>query len=276
MMHTRLPIPADARDDTAAQDAAEQVLAGLLEARTGQHLANRTWRVDAMLKPLLRERDLSGIDALVGQLLHGRDPGLADRILDMLLNQETSFFRDAPVFDAAADAMAAVVQPGRRPRVWSAACSAGQEPLSLAMILAERGIKADIVASDVSDGALARARAGRYSQFEIQRGLSVHRMVRWFVPAEANWAARPELLAQIAFRRVNLVADPAPAGRYDLILCRNVLMYLTPGARARAYATLASALRPGGLLVLGAGETVIGQTDAFVPSRDVRGYYQLA
>ena len=258
--------------------AAINVLASLLEARTGQRIAtNRAWRLDTALRPLLRQRGLDTPDQLVASLLDGSDPMLADRLIDALLNQESSFFRDAQVLDLAIDGLIATGTAERGVRIWSAGCSSGQEPLSIAMLCAEREgtlPRLEIVASDVSEGALARARAGRYSQFEIQRGLPVRRMVRWFDAAGADWAAKPELLGRVMYRRHNLVADPPPAGRFDLVLCRNVLMYLAPELRRGAFDRLASALRPSGLLVLGAGETVIGQTDAVQPSARWRGLYE--
>lgn len=265
----------DAADRAADRSsAAELMLASLLEARTGQKLGGRSWRIAPALKPLLRERGLDTIDALVTALLDGRDPDLSGRVLDALLNQESSFFRDAAVFDQVGELLAEMTGIGRRPRIWSAACSTGQEPLSVAMLASERDLRLDLVATDVSEGALGRARAGRYTQFEIQRGLSVHRMMRWFDGTDTEWTVRPELLNYISYRRCNLASDPPPSGRFDLVLCRNVLMYLTPEARAQAYARLAAALRAGGYLVLGAGETTIGQTEAFVPSRRYRGFYE--
>lgn len=252
------------------------VLAALLEARTGQQLAqDRAWRIDTALKPLLRQRGFDDLDALVRELLGGDDPILADRIVDALVNQETSFFRDAAMFEQVADALAGIAK-GRRVRIWSAACATGQEPLSLAMLLTERGIDFEMLATDVSDGALARARQGRYTQFEIQRGLPIRRMLRWFDAADAEWQAKPELMRRLQFRRLNLVGDPCPAGRYDLVLCRNVLLYLAPQQRSAVFDQLAAALRPGGSLVLGAGETVSGQTDAFIPSPRHRGLYEVS
>jgi chemotaxis protein methyltransferase CheR len=263
---------------TAPGRNAPGVLAALLEARTGQQLASdRAWRLDTSLKPLLRELGLDTLDQLVHDLLAGNDALLGDRIIDALLNQESSFFRDAAAFDLIDKALRELASD-RRARIWSAGCSTGQEPLSLAMLLAERADAPafEILATDVSEGALARARTGRFTQFEIQRGLPIRRMMRWFDAADPDWVAKPELMRHLSFRRVNLVADEPPAGRFDLVMCRNVLLYLAPAQREAVLDRLARALRPGGLLVLGAGETVIGQTSAFAPSARFRGLYEAA
>ncbi|USU09552.1 chemotaxis protein CheR [Sphingomonadaceae bacterium OTU29MARTA1] len=255
------------------------VFSALLEARTGQQIAAyRSWRIDTALKPLLRDRGLATLDQLVTLLLEGHDAAVGDQIVDALVNQETSFFRDAPVFDLIVEAVAAVEAEGRRARIWCAGCSTGQEPLSLAMLFAERaeGGKAmpEIVATDVSDAATARARAGRYTQFEIQRGLPIRRMMRWFDADGNDWVAKPELGKLIAVRRHNLVAERPPAGQFDVILCRNVLLYLSAQMKSDVFARFAGAMRGGGTLVLGAGETVIGQTRMFEPSRRLRGFYE--
>ena len=137
-----------------------------------------------------------------------------------------------------------------------------------------KAVSPEIVATDVSETALGRARSGRYSQFEIQRGLPVRRMMRWFDTVGNDWVAKSELVRQISFRKMNLVADPLPIGRFDVILCRNVLLYLSPALRRLVLDRLAEVARPGALLVLGAGETVIGQTEAFRPSPRFRGLYE--
>lgn len=254
------------------------VLAALLEARTGQQIADhRSWRLDTALQPLLRERGLGSLDELVALLMAGTDALIADRIVEALLNGESSFFRDQSLFDLIEQAMGEAARPGGL-RIWSAGCATGQEPLSLAMMFAERaeaggGPVPEIVATDVSQASLRRARAGRYNQFEIQRGLPIRRMMRWF-QGDGDWIADPALVAMVSYRRMNLVSDPPPAGRYDLILCRNVLLYLTGEAKQSVFSTLASALRPGGFLALGAGETVIGQTELFRPSARYRGLYE--
>jgi chemotaxis protein methyltransferase CheR len=254
------------------------VLSALLEARTGQQIAAyRSWRIDTALKPLLRERGFDTLDRLVTHLLEGHDTMIGDQIVDALVNQESSFFRDAPVFDMIVDAVEAAEAEGRRARIWCAGCSTGQEPLSLAMMFAERGTTMpEIVATDVSEAAIARARAGRYTQFEIQRGLPIRRMMRWFDAAGSDWVAKPELVKAVGFKRHNLVADRAPSGPFDVVLCRNVLLYLATPTKLEVFDRIAASLNPGGMLVLGAGETVIGQTRLFEPSKRFRGFYELA
>ncbi|MEH3159729.1 MAG: protein-glutamate O-methyltransferase CheR [Sphingomonas taxi] len=254
------------------------VFSALLEARTGQRIASyRSWRIDVALKPLLRARGIDTLDQLVTLLLDGQDAKIGDQIVDALLNQETSFFRDAPIFDLVVEAVTLAEARGRRPRIWCAGCSTGQEPLSLAMLFAERADDGppapEIVATDVSDAAVNRARAGRFNQFEIQRGLPIRRMMRWFDADGGDWLAKPELTRLVAFRRHNLVTDRPPAGTFDVVLCRNVLLYLSPEAKATTFDRFAGALRSGGTLVLGAGETVIGQTSQFEPSQRLRGFY---
>jgi chemotaxis protein methyltransferase CheR len=260
-----------------------EVIAATLEAHTGQRIAqNRMWRVETSLKPLLREHGLCSLDALANRLAEARDARLIGQVIDALLNQETSFFRDGGVLEEAVDAVLAMDfgTVRRRARIWSAGCSTGQEPLSLAILLSERlsqksGVFPEIQATDVSESAVARAQAGRYSQFEIQRGMPIRRMITWFDGNDEVWSAKAELIRRITYRRASLLDDP-PIGQFDLILCRNVLFYFSAEVRARAFARIAEVLRPGGLLALGAGETVIGQTRLLKPSAAHRGFYERA
>ncbi|WP_454279649.1 CheR family methyltransferase [Sphingomonas sp. Marseille-Q8236] len=265
----------------AASGQALTVLAALLEARTGQQIAShRSARVDTVLVPLMRERRFDTLDQLVSAVLDGRDPSLAGRVVDALVNGETSFFRDPHVFDQILTVVAEVERAGRRPRIWCAGCSSGQEPLSIAMLFAERqqgsGLPMpEIVATDVSDAALARARSGCFTQFEVQRGLPIRYLVRWFEGRPGSeWVVRPELLRHISFRQMNLVTDPVTGGPFDLVLCRNVMLYLSPEAKRRAFQTIANAMRPSAGLILGAGETVIGQTELFQLAPIGRGVYE--
>lgn len=269
---------------SASTQAAIRVLSGLIEARTGQHLsAARNWRIESSLKPVLRDTGLPSLEALVGQLVSGRNEALTAKVVNALLNNETSFFRDATVFEQidrdALGAIASARADTRRLRIWSAACSTGQEAYSLAMMLRDGGARwagwtFDILASDVSSDAVARARRGRFSRFEIQRGLPVRKMLNWFREETDEWVADPVLSRDIRFM-IHDLREQAP-GSFDLILCRNVLMYFPKDVRARVFDRLADALVPGGLLVLGAGETVIGQTDRFVSDSAMRGLYSAA
>lgn len=262
--------------------AATQVLTSLLESRTGQQIEpTRVWRIGTALKPLLRELELDGFDQLVAALVGPEAASLADRVVDALLNQETSFFRDALVIESVATAIEQLdaAEPLRRARVWSAGCSTGQEIYSLAMTLLDRGnfrcaSLPDMLASDVSAATVARARSGQFSQFEVQRGLPVRTLMRWFEPAGETWRIRQEITRAVKFRQHDLVDGPMPPGLFDVVMCRNVLLYFPQAVREKVLARLAHAIRPDGLLVLGAGETVLGLSNAFVPCQRFRGLYR--
>ena len=266
---------------TADHRSALRILGGLLELRTGQQLvAGRQWRIETALTPVARSLGLDGIDALVAKLVSSSDDVLATRIVEALLNNETSFFRDPAVFDllnsAALDRLRGARRDTKRLRIWSAGCSTGQEPYSLAVQFCEAearwsGWSIYIAATDVSETAVARAKRGRYSQFEIQRGLPVRTMLRWFEQDGDDWVVDNRLRRMIRFATHSLITSPA--GQYDLILCRNVLMYFAPPVRRAVFERLHQALAPDGVLMLGAGETVIGQTTRFVSDSSLRGLY---
>ena len=262
-------------------DGSTAVLERLLEARTGQQLSpSRRWRIEASIKPLLAEMEIASLDALIGRLIGPHDTKLATRVVEALLNNETSFYRDAALFEQLDRKVLPALQEAkastRRLRIWSAACSTGQEAYSIAMLLADdpkrwAGWQIDIVGSDVSGQAVARAATGRYSSFEIQRGLPIRTMLRWFKRAGEDWVADSDLRRAVRFSRANLL--DAPPGQFDLVLCRNVLMYMPPATRTVVFDRLSTAVEPYGFLVLGAGETVIGQTERFVTRPDIHGTY---
>lgn len=256
------------------------VFADLLEKRTGQRIsASRAWRIEAALRPFLREMNIANLGVLADRVI-GRDEALRTRVTEALLNNETSFYRDMNVFDQLSQGPLAALSKARsatrRLRFWSAGCSTGQEAYTLAMMLHDQGARwegwtFDILATDVSTAVVARGRTGRYSQFEIQRGLPVRTMLKWFEQDEEDWVIDPQIRRSVRFATHNLLS-PAP-GRFDVIFCRNVLMYFQAEARARLFDHLADALDPDGILVLGAGETVIGQTQRFKPHPEWRGFY---
>jgi chemotaxis protein methyltransferase CheR len=264
--------------------AALRILGGLLEARTGQQLvAGRQWRIETALKPVARSIGLDGIEALVATMVSAKDDVIATRVVEALLNNETSFFRDPGVFDllasGALDRIRVARQNKKRLRVWSAGCSTGQEAYSLAIMFREAEARwaswsIDIAATDVSEEAVSRARRGRYSQFEIQRGLPVRTMLRWFEQHGDEWVVDTRLRRMIRFAVHSLLTPPP--GQYDVILCRNVLMYFPADVRRAVFDRLHEALAPDGVLMLGAGETVIGQTTRFAADPKLRGLYAVA
>jgi len=266
-------------------DSSSRILAGLLEARTGQQLTmSRRWRIETALAALLRERGIPTLDELITILVMGREPSLATQVVEALLNNETYFFRDRTPFDllarAALPKLAQRRHSSKRLRIWSAGCSTGQEAYSLAMLFAEDPVRwagwtIDVLGSDVSESAVRRAREGIYSQFEVQRGLGINQMIRWFEECEGGWRAIEPLRRVVRFQVHNLL-EPAPhPGQFDIVLCRNVLLYLNAERRNLIFERMGGAMAPDGWLMLGAGETVIGQTGRFEADPESRGLYRV-
>lgn len=266
-------------------DSSSRILAGLLEARTGQQLTlSRRWRIETALSSLLRERGIATLDELITILVMGKEPSLSQKVVEALLNNETYFFRDRAPFDLlqryALPELAKVRHASKRLRIWSAGCSTGQETYSLAMLFAEEpqiwaGWTIDILGTDVSTGCIDRARHGIYSQFEVQRGLGINQMIKWFEECPDGWRAVEMLRKPVRFQVHNLL-EPAPhPGGFDIVLCRNVLLYLNPEKKALAFERIAGSMAEDGWLMLGAGETVIGQTNKLGADINARGLYRL-
>jgi chemotaxis protein methyltransferase CheR len=266
-------------------DSSSRILAGLLEARTGQQLTmSRRWRIETALSSLLRERGIATLDELITILVMGKEPSLSQKVVEALLNNETYFFRDRAPFDLlqrhALPELAKVRHASKRLRIWSAGCSTGQETYSLAMLFAEEpqkwaGWTIDILGTDVSTACIDRARHGIYTQFEVQRGLGINQMIKWFEECPDGWRAAETLRNPVRFQVHNLL-EPAPhPGGFDIVLCRNVLLYLNPDKKALAFERIAGSMAEDGWLMLGAGETVIGQTNKLGADINARGLYRL-
>ena len=266
-------------------DSSSRILAGLLEARTGQQLTlSRRWRIETALSSLLRERGIATLDELITILVMGKEPSLSQKVVEALLNNETYFFRDRAPFDLlqrhALPQLALRRHKSRRLRIWSAGCSTGQETYSLAMLFAEdpqkwAGWTIDILGTDVSTSCVDRARAGTYSQFEVQRGLGINQMIKWFEECPDGWRAVEPLRKPIRFQVHNLLEPPPHPGDFDIVLCRNVLLYLNPEKKSLAFERIAASMAEDGWLMLGAGETVIGQTNKLGSDIEARGLYRL-
>jgi chemotaxis protein methyltransferase CheR len=266
-------------------DSSSRILAGLLEARTGQQLTmSRRWRIETALASLLRERGIATLDELITILVMGKEPSLSQHVVEALLNNETYFFRDRGPFDLlqrhALPELAQRRDKSKRLRIWSAGCSTGQEVYSLAMLFAEapeqwRGWTIDILGTDVSMSCVDRARSGTFTQFEIQRGLGINQMIKWFEEVSDGWRAVEPLRKPVRFQVHNLLEPVPHPGDFDVVLCRNVLLYLSPEKKALAFDRIAGAMAEDGWLMLGAGETVIGQTKKLGADVNARGLYRL-
>ncbi len=269
--------------------ASYQIIADLLAARTGQHLTeSRRWRVGTALAGVFREHGITNVDQLVCLLdvphRRAKDNDLATEVVEALLNNETYFFRDKPTFDQIPEDILPEIAVRRahtkRISIWCAGCSTGQEVHSLAMLFEDqkqrwRGWTIDILGTDVSHRAIRTARTGLYSQFEVQRGLGVAQMLRHFDETPDGWQIRDHVRTITRFQQHNVLHEPPARQRFDLVLCRNVLLYFERDTRELAFHRLSSAMSRDGFLMLGAGETVVGQTHAFLPSPSRASLYEL-
>jgi chemotaxis protein methyltransferase CheR len=177
--------------------------------------------------------------------------------------------------------MLAQARRGSRIRIWCAACSTGQEPYSIAMMLDQNpeltgGAPVEIVATDISERCLERARLGLYTQFEAQRGLPIQMLMRYFTQQDDNWRISEKLRSAVTFRKHNLLDSAEALGKFDAVFLRNVLIYFDGPTRAATLNRVADTLNPGGFLMLGASETPVGSTTAFEPAGDRRALYRLA
>ncbi len=254
-----------------------------LHARSGLMLAaDKHYLVESRLLPIARRTGLANLTGLVARL---REPGaeaLVCEVVEAMTTNETFFFRDRTPFENFRNIMLPALMERRasqrRIRIWCAAASTGQEPYSLAMTLREmgrelRGFKFEIVATDLASEVIERARAGIYSQFEVQRGLPVALLVKYFSQTGDKWQIAPEIRDMVRFMPLNLLNDFSHLGRFDIVFCRNVLIYFDQPTKIAVLDRIADTTEPDGFLALGAAETVVGLTDSFRPVADARGLY---
>ncbi|WP_293455154.1 protein-glutamate O-methyltransferase CheR [Phenylobacterium sp.] len=236
-------------------------LAALCLARAGLRIdSDKTYLLESRLGPVARREGFPSIEALIEKLRDGGDERLAWATVEAMLLPEAEFFRDRRMFETlSGEVLPAMARAagGRPLRIWSAACGTGQEIYSLAMLLADAaglGDRVELFASDLSERALEKAQAAAFSQFEVQRGLPARLLVRCFEKEGEAFVLSPRLRQMVRWRRVNLLDDVSALGRFDVILCRNLLPQLAPEAKDRVLQSLSGALLPGGRLVLGPGE----------------------
>ena len=259
-------------------------LKDLIYKRSGLVMSQeKVYLLETRLIPLARLRKLSGLDELITKARAGNDETLLRQVTEAMTTNETFFFRDTKPFDQ----FKKVVLPqllkeraGRKTlRIWSAACSTGQEAYSLAMILKEAGAtidgwRIDIVGTDLASNVLEKARVGLYSQFEVQRGLPVQLMMKYFTRNNETWQINTALRAMVKFEELNLLKDFSHLRQFDVVFCRNVLIYFDPPTKGDVLQRIRKLMPLDGSLFLGGAETVIGVTDAFKPVANHRGLYQ--
>mgnify|MGYP003337496382 FL=1 len=255
----------------------------LLKLRSGLVLsAEKHYLVESRLLPLARKHGLSNLTGLVAAL-KGRDcEPLTVEVVEAMTTNESFFFRDKLPFDHFRDTvmpqMMKARASARRIRIWCAAAATGQEPYSLAMALREMskelaGWRVEIVATDISNEVLEKARSGIYSQFEVQRGLPVMLLIKYFAQVGEMWQIAPELRAMIQFKQLNLLHPFSQLGTFDIVYCRNVLIYFDQETKIDVLDRIADVIEDDGYLALGGAETVVGLTRAFQPVPDKRGLY---
>ena len=259
-------------------------LRALLKERSGLDLsADKQYLVESRLTPLARRVGLTGIPDLVQKMKGGGAAALVTDVVEAMTTNETFFFRDKVPFDHLTGTILPALLPARAARrslrIWSAASSTGQEPYSIAMCLKEKaaelaGWRIEIVATDLSQEVLEKSKAGIYSQFEVQRGLPIQLLVKYFTQKGELWQINADIRAMVQHRQLNLLQDFTHLGKFDIIFCRNVLIYFDLATKLSIFERLAKMMEPDGMLMLGAAETVVGVTDAFRPYPDRRGLYQ--
>jgi chemotaxis protein methyltransferase CheR len=260
-----------------------EYLRKLLKDHSGLDLsADKQYLIESRLLPLSRKCGIAGISELV-QKMKGGAATIVSQVVEAMTTNETFFFRDKIPFDHFRDSIMPEVLKARAARksirIWCAAGSTGQEPYSLAMCLKEMsaalaGWRVEIIATDLSQEVLEKSKSGMYSQFEVQRGLPIQLLVKYFKQSGELWQINADIRAMVQHRQLNLLHDFSQLGAFDVIFCRNVLIYFDQDTKINIFGRLAKTMEADGFLVLGAAETVVGLTDVFKPFPDKRGLYR--
>jgi chemotaxis protein methyltransferase CheR len=250
--------------------------------RTGIMLTpEKRYLIETRLDPVMRQLGLPSLNAVAAKLKFG-DRALETAMIDAITTNETLFFRDKIPFELFENIVMPQLIAARRStgkiRIWCAACSSGQEPFSLAMILDEMkaklgNITVEIVATDISERVLAQAREGLFTQFEVQRGLPVRYLLKHFTQQGTRWKLNPDIVQKVQFRSLNLLQTFRNHGPFDMIFCRNVLIYFAEATKRDILKRLSEVLVPDGYLALGGAETVLGLSQELAPHKTERSLY---
>jgi len=263
-----------------------QFLAAMLKKRSGLTLGeDKTYLIESRLLPIARGRGLETISQLCAKVRLQPDEALLSEITEAMTTNESSFFRDIKPYEhlrkSLLPSMMQACAARRHLRIWSAACSTGQEPYTVAMCLQEDSAKMpgwrfDIVASDLALKVIEKARAGIYSQFEAQRGLPIQLLIKYFTSLpDTSWQLKEPIRAMVQFKQQNLLEDYAALGKFDIIFCRNVLIYFDDDTKAQITDKMVRSLQPHGALIIGSTESLIDPKGQFAAVEEFRGAYRV-
>lgn len=261
-----------------------EFLSAMLKERSGLMLtSDKVYLLESRLTPIARQQGFENLDGLVQKLRVSRGGALAESVTEAMTTNESFFFRDTTPFELFKSYVLPVMRTNRatqrRMRIWCAAASTGQEPYSLAIILKElsaqwAGWNIEIIGTDLSSEVLDKAQAGLYSQFEVQRGLPIQMLMKYFKQEGDLWRINQDIRSMVKYRTFNLLEPYQALGTFDVIFCRNVLIYFDQPTKGGVLDRMRRQLADDGTLFLGAAETVLGITDKFKPVRGQRGMYQ--
>lgn len=257
----------------------------MLKTKSGLTLTpDKAYLLDSRLTPIAKKWGFPSLDAMSVSLRGKPDTNMVRDIVEAMTTNETSFFRDGKPFDL----FKSVVLPHmlkeraktKSLKIWCAACSSGQEPYSLAMILKENahmlpGWNIQITATDISNAILAQAKKAEYSQFEVQRGLPIQMLMKFFEQANESWRLKDDIKKMIRFEFCNLLEDISNLGKFDAVFCRNVLIYFDEATKRIVLGKIAKQMEKDSFLFLGGAETVLGIAEEFKPMEGQRGLYIL-
>jgi len=260
-----------------------EFISTLIKSRSGLVLTpDKSYLLESRLMPVARKHGLKDLNDLIDTMRTRKEEGLIVEVVEAMTTNESFFFRDIKPFDLLRDEVLPPILEKRATkkhlRIWCAAASSGQEPYSIGIVLKELGAKLagwniDIMGTDISHDILNKAKTGQYSQFEVQRGMPITMLLKYFDKKDENWEIKPEIKSMVQYKYWNLLDDLKGLGGYDIVFCRNVLIYFDAETKGRVLEGIAKLMPEDGMLFLGGAETVLGVTDKFKPVPGQRGVY---
>lgn len=261
-------------------------ISGLIKVGSGLVLTmEKVYLLESRLMPVARKHGLETLEALIAALRKAPKGLLLTEVLEAMTTNESFFFRDGKPFETFRKVFLPEIIKRRAAtktlRIWCAAASTGQEPYSLAMLLQEEakqlvGWNCTILGTDLSEEVLDRAKNGIYTHFEVQRGLAITQLIKFFDKQGELWQIKPDIRKMVKYQKFNLLYDPTSLGQFDVVYCRNVLIYFDVATKGQVLGKIAKVMDKDGVLMLGAAETVMGISEAFRPVAGHYGAYSIA